>query len=147
MLAPVRTPCVTCLMGDKRALVVVALFRQALHGWNVMTFLLLANCVRRNQQWRCTLADRRVSIECKLDWRLVREADEISLGNTVDAHTLANAVAVIVFCVAVEITTVSILARDRGHFHHDVDEESFLGVRPLIHLDEGTIVKCDVKDL
>jgi len=103
--------------------------------------------MRRNQQRRCALADRRVSIECKLDWRFVREANEIRLGNTVGAHTLTNAVAVIVFCVAVEITTVSILARNRNHFHHDVDKESFLGVRPLIHLDEGTVVKCDVKDL
>jgi len=143
---PIRTICVSCLVGDKRTFVVVALFSQAFHGWNVMAFLLLADLVGRNEQGRCAFADRGIPIECEFDWRLVAEADEVSLGDAVDAHALANAVAVIIFCIAIEVSAMSILARHRSHVNHDVNEITLIWVGPLIHLDKGTIMKIDVQD-
>jgi len=87
-----------------------------------------------------------MAIKCLLDGCLGFESNKIFLRNTVDAHSLPDLITVIISRVIVEIAAMAILATwSRFHVNHDVDEVALFWIRPLVNLNEGSIMEIEVQ--
>jgi len=73
------------------------------------------------------------------------KANEVCFFDPICSHSVPDCVAVIIFCIFIEVTTVTVLAILWAHLNHGVHEKSFGRISPLIDLDESAVVEFEVQ--